>query len=203
MIHEVWRLLITILFPVPDAPDFLSRYLMLETTDFAQQTGLVNAIDDVFITYLRIVCYNQPIYEDVRLELDEYAGLTLGVRETGNIFHTVVRPMYDEASILIVDNDSESPCIVIKQVTNHCFAGAMVGLEQTFFCVIQGVGYVELCANISFPEITCPIEFPFDVSLSTADGTAGIIMPGVKYTFLVLIYIWFPQSRPWTMELLM
>ena len=115
MIHEVLRLLITILFLVPDAPDFLSRYLMLERTDFAQQTGPVNAIDDVFITELmRIVCYNQPIYEDLRLELDEYAGLTLGVRERGTTVHTVVRPMYDEASILIVDNDSESPCVVIE-----------------------------------------------------------------------------------------
>ena len=99
--------------PVPDAPDFLSRYLVLERTDFAQQIGPVNAIDDVFITELmRIVCYNQPIYEDLHLELDEYAGLTLGVKET--TVPTLVRPMYNEASILIVDNDSESPCIVIE-----------------------------------------------------------------------------------------
>ena len=175
MIHKVLRLLIT--NPVPDAPDFLSRYLMLERTDFAQQTGPVNAIDDVFITELmRIVCYNQPIYEDLRLELDEYAGLTLEVREIGTTARTVVRSMYDEASILIVDNDSESPCIVIEQATNHCFAGATVGLEQTFFHVMEGVGYVELCANLAFPVITCPIEFPFDVSLSTADGTAGICL---------------------------
>ena len=177
MIHKVWKLLITIINPVPDAPDFLSRYLMLERTDFAQQTQFVNAIDDVFITELmRIVCYNQPIYEDLRLELDEYAGLSLGVSETRTTVPTVLRPMYDEASILIVDNDSESPSIVIEQVTNHCSAGAMVGLEQTFFSVKQGVGCVELCANVSFPEITCPIEFPFNVSLSTADGTTGICL---------------------------
>ena len=174
----MWKLLITIINPGPDAPDFLSQYLMLERTDFAQQTGPVNAIDDVFITELmRIVCYNQPIYEDLRLELDEYVGLTLGVRETRTTVHTVVRPMYDEASILNVDNDSESPCIVIeRQVTNHCSAGATVGLEQTFFRVAENEGYVELCANVSFPEITCPIEFPFNVSLSTADGTAGICL---------------------------
>ena len=108
MIHNVWKLLITIIHPVPDAPDLLSRYLMLERTDFAQQTGPVNAIDDVFITELmRIVCYNQPIYEDLRLEQDEYVGLTLGVNEMGTTVLTLVRPMYDEASILIVDNDSE------------------------------------------------------------------------------------------------
>ena len=56
MIHDVLRLLITLHFPVPDAPDFLSRYLMLEKTDFEQQTKSVNAIDDVLITELmRIV----------------------------------------------------------------------------------------------------------------------------------------------------
>ena len=115
MIHKAWKLLITIINPVPDAPDFLSRYLMLERTDFAQQTVPVNAIDDVFITQLmRIVCYNQPIYEDLRLELDEYAGLTLGVRETGTTVRTEARQRYDEASILIVDNDSEAPCIGIE-----------------------------------------------------------------------------------------
>ena len=60
-----------------------------------------------------------------------------------------------------------------------------MGLEQTFFRVMQGVGYVELCANVSFPEITCPIEFPFDVILSTANGTAG------KY-----IYAWSEIDLP-------
>ena len=161
---------------MPDAPDFLSQYPMAEITDFAQQTQFVNAIDDVTITELmRIVCYNQPIYEDLRLELDEYTGLTLGVNQVGTTVLTLVRSMYDEASILIVDNDSESPCIVIEQTTNHCSAGATVGLEHTFYGVGENEGYVELCASVSFPEITCPIEFPFDVSLSTADGTAGII----------------------------
>ena len=163
---------------MPDAPDFLSQYPMEEKTDFAQQTGPVNAIDNVFITELRrIVCYNQIIYEDLRLELDEYAGLTLGVNEMGTTVHTVVRPMYDEASILIVDNDSEFPCIVIEQqAMNYCSAGATVSLEQTFFSVMEDVGSLELCAIVSFPEITCPIEFSFNVSLSTADGTAGICL---------------------------
>jgi hypothetical protein len=40
--------------------------------------------------------------------------------------------------------------------------------------VSEDVGYVELCAIVSFPLITCPIEFPFEVGLLTADGTAGI-----------------------------
>ena len=48
-----------------------------------------------------------------------------------------------------------------------------MGLEQTFFRVEENVGAIELCANISSPVTDCPISFPFDVSLSTDDGTAG------------------------------
>ena len=52
-------------------------------------------------------CYNQPIYEDMRLELDEYAGLTLGVNNAMTTVLTIVELMYDQVSILIQDNDSE------------------------------------------------------------------------------------------------
>ena len=50
-----------------------------------------------------------------------------------------------------------------------------MGLERTFYNVSEGVGVVELCAVVYEPNITCPTEFPFNVSLSTADGTAGMI----------------------------
>ena len=56
---------------------------------------------------MRVVCYNQPIYEDMHVELEEYAGLTLGVIDILTTVVTIVQPMYDQASILIVDNDSE------------------------------------------------------------------------------------------------
>ena len=57
---------------------------------------------------MRIVCYEQSIYDDLRLELDEYIGLTLGVRDNEmTTSRTEVRPMFDQASILIVDNDGE------------------------------------------------------------------------------------------------
>ena len=58
----------------------------------------------------------------------------------------------------------------------------MVGLEQTFLSVSEIVGYVELCVIVSFPEITCPIEFPFEVGVLTADVTAGI-----QYSLLILL----------------
>ena len=82
---------------------------MMDGTDYAQQIRFANLIDDTVIRQeMRIVCYNQSIYDDLRVELDEYAGLTLGV--SSNQFTTVltlVEPMYDQASILILDNDSE------------------------------------------------------------------------------------------------
>ena len=53
------------------------------------------------------------------------------------------------------------------------YAVAVVGLEKTFFRVSEDVGVVELCANVSFPVIDCPIKFPFEVQLSTCDGTAS------------------------------
>ena len=84
---------------------------MADGTDFAQQTLAVNVIDDTFITEgTRLICYNQPIYDDMHVELDEYAGLTLGVIDNDNVLTTILtrmEPMYDQVSILIVDNDSE------------------------------------------------------------------------------------------------
>ena len=52
--------------------------------------------------------------------------------------------------------------------------GARVGLERTFYSVSEVVGVVELCVVVYEPDINCPIEFPFNISLSTADGTAGM-----------------------------
>ena len=85
---------------------------MAEETDFAQQTRATNGIDDMIINELsRIVCYNQSIYDDDFLEPDEYAGLTLGVIDMNDFGQTtsltIVEPMYDQAAILIVDNDGE------------------------------------------------------------------------------------------------
>ena len=79
---------------------------MTEGSDYAKQTSAVNVIDDSPISEaMRLICYNQTIYNDVRLELNEYMGLTLGVSLTRVL--TFVQLTYDEASILIVDNDSK------------------------------------------------------------------------------------------------
>ena len=80
-------------------------------TDFAQQTPGVNAIDDETIRenelneIRRTVCYDQPIYIDTVVEGDEWLGLTLGIKDFSVI--TDVRPHYDQAAILIVDDDGK------------------------------------------------------------------------------------------------
>ena len=82
---------------------------MAERSDFQQQTAAINLLDDILISELmRIVCYNQTIYDDLRLEANEYAGLTLGVDDNSQIrVLTFVKELFDQASILIVDDDSE------------------------------------------------------------------------------------------------
>ena len=79
---------------------------MIEGSDYAQQTSFVGAIDDTLINELmRTTCYNQTIYDDMSLELDEYLGLSLGVQDLLTTVRTIVQPMFDQAAILIIDND--------------------------------------------------------------------------------------------------
>ena len=81
---------------------------MAERSDFQQRTRIINFIDDIVISELmRRVCYNQTIYDDLRLEANEYAGLTLGVDNMQTTVLTFVKNFFDQASILIVDDDSE------------------------------------------------------------------------------------------------
>ena len=48
-----------------------------------------------------------------------------------------------------------------------------MGLEQTVYTADEGDGSVEVCAVVYSPDLDCPIEFSFDVSLSASDGSAG------------------------------
>ena len=82
---------------------------MAPLTDYQEQTRSRNIIRNTVINATRrIICYDQPIYNDERLELSEYAGLQLDVREASvdvSIVH--VQEQYDNAAILIVDDDSQ------------------------------------------------------------------------------------------------
>ena len=51
---------------------------------------------------------------------------------------------------------------------------AVVGLEKTIYTVTEYVGVVEVCAIVYSPTVDCSIVFPFGVSLSTSENTAGI-----------------------------
>ena len=50
---------------------------------------------------------------------------------------------------------------------------AVVGLERTIDQVSEDVGVVEVCVIVNSPSVECPIQFSFDVRLSTNNGTAG------------------------------
>ena len=75
-------------------------------TDYEEQTRSRNLIRNVFINATRIICYDQPIYSDERLELMEYVGLQLDVKEA-SVDIVQVQDQYDNAAILILDNDSQ------------------------------------------------------------------------------------------------
>ena len=80
---------------------------MAPFTDYEEQTRTLNIIRNILINATRrLICYDQPIYNDDRLELMEYAGLQLDVREA-TVDLVLVQPQYDNAAILIVDDDSQ------------------------------------------------------------------------------------------------
>ena len=73
---------------------------------------------------------------------------------------------------------------------NPCFPGAVVGLEQTLYCVREDVGTLEMCAVVYSPKINCPIQLSFNVTPSTVPGTASelTVLPkqyqqGVLFSF--------------------
>ena len=101
------KTIFTIFFSAPDMPDFNNQHSMSDGTDYAQQTDAVNVIESMVISQeRRIICYNQIIYDDDIIEADEYLGLSLGIRENSlTTVLTQVKHMYDQAAIVILDND--------------------------------------------------------------------------------------------------
>ena len=53
------------------------------------------------------------------------------------------------------------------------FTEAVIGLEKTSYTVSKSVGVMEVCAIVYSPSFACPISHPFEVTFSTADGTAA------------------------------
>ena len=50
-----------------------------------------------------------------------------------------------------------------------------MGLERTSNTVTEDAGLVEVCAIVYVPILPCPIEYDFEVRLSTEDDSAGIV----------------------------
>ena len=95
---------------MPDPFSFLTQsYNMIPFSDYEQQILLSNHIRDIGINATRrVICYDQPIYDDLRLEVAEYFGMTLTVQSIPpTTVLTDVRLMYDQVAILIVDDDGE------------------------------------------------------------------------------------------------
>ena len=53
------------------------------------------------------------------------------------------------------------------------FVDACIGLEITH-TVDENTGEVEICARVFEPGIRCPIDFVFNLTFDTTDGSAGI-----------------------------
>ena len=77
---------------------------MASLSDYKEQVRGVNRMRDTPITEEnRVVCYNQTLYDDMRLELVEHFGLTMAVRSS--TVPTAVNPTYGQTAIKIIEND--------------------------------------------------------------------------------------------------
>ena len=87
---------------------------MRPMTDYEEQTSpFTSRISNTVINATRrIICYDQSIYDDDRLEPIEYAGLGLSANPEDVFINpssvlTEARPMYDDSVICIVDDDGK------------------------------------------------------------------------------------------------
>ena len=169
----VLMMTLCILSPAPDMPDFLSRYLMPEGTDYAEQTFGVNAINDQLINATRrMICYDQPIYDDEHLEVSEYAGLTLDV-DDNILFTTVlteVQELYDFVSIRILDDDSEFSCssLIVIHPLNLCLARVQ-GLEWVWrgHSIVSQRVWVWWSCVLLYTSPTSPVPLSFHSTLAS------------------------------------
>ena len=60
----------------------------------------------------------------------------------------------------------------VRPYTQYFVTEAVVGFERS---VIGGEdqGMVQVCVNIFTPNVSCPVAFPFELIITTSDGTAG------------------------------
>ena len=93
-----------IIFTAPDIVGPFGFYQMLEFSDYQPPFQLFNPIRMMVITGTNtVLCYNLTIYDDDRVEEDEFFSLTLTVQD-GSAMTTVVDPQLSSAVFRIVDD---------------------------------------------------------------------------------------------------
>ena len=138
---------------------------------------------------------NVTIIDDEMLENTESFNFTLE-RTTGLSDRITLDPV--DGVVEIIDDDGMFvPSITIS--LSFPVTDAVVGLEETYYNVSEGVGVVEVCAIVYEPVGACPIAFPFTVLLSTIDDTAGVYILSTILTALVQLCMLYPQCLLWIM----
>ena len=66
-----------------------------------------------------------------------------------------------------------SCCLLIS------FPVATVGLEMTSYSIQEDGVMIYVCAEVLEPDLQCPALFPFNVTFTTDDDSAGIIIINV------------------------
>ena len=94
----------------PDEIDSFGFYKRLNFSDYETPFQTFNPIMMMVITGTNtVLCYNQIIYDDDRVEEDEFFSLTLTVQD-GSAMTTVVDPQLSSAVFMIVNDDGECRC---------------------------------------------------------------------------------------------
>ena len=91
---------------------------MAPRTDYGEETSRFSTIRDTFITEVRrMICYEQVVYDDLRLEKEEYVGLALVPDDLDTVVET--EPLYNESVVIIIDDDSKCFFPMIQNVSGH------------------------------------------------------------------------------------
>ena len=71
--------------------------------------------------------------------------------------------------------------VILCEFLNAALVTVM-GLEKTYYPVSEEtIGGVEICVTVNGSSVGCPIEFPYSVTLTAKDGTAGTYVVNVWY----------------------
>ena len=94
-----------LIHPAADTLDAVGVYLRNPSADYPPPVQYFNPIMNMVITgTTRAICYNQIIYDDIRVEEDEFFSLTLIVQD-GSALKTTVHSQLSSTFVWILDDD--------------------------------------------------------------------------------------------------